>query len=98
MVAGSHYRHPVAIQISRSVIIPTTCPRWSPIGSTPQARIHIDSAAVAKSVFGEHVFTSFVITSFTFMLPFCRADRAVTIVLVRNAFKQQRPRPAVPRA
>lgn len=67
IVAGSRRWHPVAIQTSRSVIIPTTCPLLSTTGSTPQSRIHIDCATAAKSVSGAHVFTSFVITSFTFM-------------------------------
>src|SRR5260221_11137673 len=56
-----------AMQMSRSVITPMTCPRSSVTGTAPQSSSHMIFAAAARLVSGPHDFTSDVISSFTFM-------------------------------
>src|SRR5882757_8718026 len=56
-----------AMQMSRAVITPMTCPRSSVTGTAPQSSSHIILAASARLVSGPHDFTSDVISSFTFM-------------------------------
>ena len=55
MCSGNSRRVAVAMQMSRSVTMPTTCPAASTTGITPQSRSHIKWATAAKSVCGWQV-------------------------------------------
>src|SRR5919108_5954188 len=55
------------MQMSRSVIMPTTRPPPPTTGSVPQSCSHMSIAAAAKSVSGEQDRTPLVITSSTFI-------------------------------
>src|SRR5262245_25416403 len=67
MAAGAAERVVAAIQISRSVITPTTF--WSSTtGTIPQSQSHMIWAAAARLVSGPHARTSEVCRSLTFMI------------------------------
>ena len=57
---GFAERVAVAMQMSRSVIMPMTVRSWSTTGTTPQSESHMILAAAARSVSPLHDFTWYV--------------------------------------